>query len=440
MGTGSFGIASSVHRSSFPAARHWLFSMLFWSVPVLLLGSCASQVDTLTVIHESSPAPAGSLVPQMIALQSGAVGLSWLEPLPDSGYRFRMAVRRNGSWSEPRTIASGAGVIMFTADLPGLQQFAGGRLLAYWEMADRSSADPYATAIHLAYSTDEGVTWSPSVTPSPDDVSGSHSFLASFRLGQDVGLVWLDPYHTKYVAPEKPDGKGVWMGAMGLRFMTVTPAGRISDAPFIDPITCECCPNAAAVTSRGPIVAYRNREVVEGTQAADVRNDAGTVRDIYTVRLEHGRWTEPVRVNADNWVINACPDNGPAVDASGDHVALAWWTAPALKPRVSVAFSSDAASTFAAPIHIDHGSPDGQVTVALLPDARRAVVGWLESGQAWARIAGSNGAVSDAIALGASPRRNRLPSWIPQDDGVLAAWTDSEKGRTSVRVSRLIVH
>ena len=36
--------------------------------------------------------------------------------------------------------------------------------------------------------------------------------------------------------------------------------------------------------------------------------------DIYVTRLEQQQWTTPVHVHADDWVINACPDNGPALD------------------------------------------------------------------------------------------------------------------------------
>jgi len=132
----------------------------------------------------------------------------------------------------------------------------------------------------------------------------------------------------------------------------------------IDDRVCECCPTAAALTSEGPIVAFRDRSQDE-------------IRDIAVSRLVDGRWSEPAAVHRDNWQINACPVNGPALGASGRDVAVAWFTVAEDLGHVFVAFSSDAGRTFGAPVRVDDVSALGRVDVELLPDGA-AIVSWIE--------------------------------------------------------------
>ncbi len=405
----------------------------------LAVGGCSNATPTLTIEHSPSPAPQGSIVPQVYGTTYGVV-MSWLEPRADSGYAFRMASRHDNVWSGTRTIADSPDLIMFSADLPGLAEMPGGALLAYWQHADRRTGDPYATAIQVARSTDEGRSWSTPITPHRDGTAGQHGFISAFPVPAGIGLVWLDAQQQRFVPPPSPNAKGAeWLGAIGLRATIIDANGHVASDQFIDPITCECCPTAAAATARGPVVVYRDRVTPDGVAPHDVRDDQGTVRDIHLVRLEHGEWTAPRRVHADNWVINACPDNGPAVDTRDEQLVVAWWTAANNKPRVSVAFSSDAGDHFTPAIPVDAGAPNGQVTVALMRDGRSAVVGWLEKGQTWARWVTADGTLGTPVALGASPTRSRLPRWLAQADGVLATWTADEKGAHTVRVSQLVV-
>jgi hypothetical protein len=387
----------------------------------------------------SSPAPTGSLVPQVYRTIHGAV-MSWLEPRAGSGYVFRMASKHGNGWSNARTIADSPDLIMFSADLPGLTEMPGGSLLAYWQHADRRTGDPYATAIQVARSTDQGRSWSTPLMPHRDGTSGQHAFISAFPVSDGIGLVWLDAQRQQYVPSSASGAKAEWLGAIGLRSTTITADGNVTSDQFIDPVACECCPTSAAATSRGPVVVYRDRVTPDGVAPKDVREDSGSVRDIYLVRLERGQWTTPKRVHADDWIINACPTNGPAVDARNERLVVAWWTAADNRPRVSVAFSSDAGDSFTAAIPIDTGAPNGQVTVALMPDGRSAVVGWQEKGQTWARWVSADGAVGQPLALGTSPGRSRLPRWIAEDDRVLAAWTAEDKGAHAVRVSQLVVN
>src|SRR5262249_3371862 len=103
------------------------------------------------------------------------------------------------------------------------------------------------------------------------------------------------------------------------------------------------------------------------------------IRDIYTSRLDQGRWTEPAVVHADNWQIPACPINGPALSASGRTVVIAWYTVQQNQGHAYVAFSADAGRHFAEPVRLDDSASIGRVDVELLADGS-AVATWIEVG------------------------------------------------------------
>ena len=134
---------------------------------------------------------------------------------------------------------------------------------------------------------------------------------------------------------------------MTLRYRAVAADGTVGPEVLVEDRICDCCQTDGAVTSAGPIVVYRDRSDSE-------------VRDIYVTRLVDDRWTSGVPVHDDEWVIPACPVNGPAVAARDEAVAVAWFTGAADEPKVQMAFSVDAGAGFGDPVRIDDGNPLGR--------------------------------------------------------------------------------
>ncbi len=219
--------------------------------------------------------------------------------------------------------------------------------------------------------------------------------------------------------------------------VTVDKTGRMKVDTWIAPIVCECCPTSAVVTANGPVVVFRGRAEEPDAKPSEIHTDAATIRDIQIARLVSGRWTRPRVVHSDNWVINACPDNGPAVDAVGQDLVVAWWTRSGDRPKVQVAFSADAGTHFGEAVRVDRESGEGQVTVVWDPRAKWAVVGWLEDHQVWARIVSSDGQLGAPLALGSTPSHARLPRWVSGADGIFASWTSFEGDVRSVRFARI---
>ena len=218
---------------------------------------------------------------------------------------------------------------------------------------------------------------------------------------------------------------------MSVRFATFGRDWKQTSEMAVDLRVCECCPTAAAVTSEGPIVAYRNRTEDE-------------VREIFVSRLENGRWTEPKAVHADGWKIAACPVTGPRLSATGRSVALAWFTAQSDQPRAFVAFSKDAGRTFGPPIRLDDGSSLGRVDVELMPDGS-AVASWIETADRRAqfrfRRVEPAGVKSPAVTVSSleGSRASGYPRIARHGNELVFAWTETADGRSQVKTASALV-
>lgn len=316
------------------------------------------------------PAKLGSMAPSL-SLDGGAVLLSWLEPPnprvkpQDGNYALRYSRLANGRWSEPVTIASGTDFFANWADFPSVTAAGRGRMIAHW--AAKSGSDTYAYDVRLARSDDGGKTWR-AMGPAHDDRTATeHGFVSAVAEGDRIRIFWLDGRET---GAGKGHGSHGGEGAMTLRSALV--GDRVEKSDLLDARVCDCCQTAAAMTSSGPIVAYRDRSENE-------------IRDVAVVRREADRWTAPKLVHDEGWEIAGCPVNGPAIAAAGRRVAAAWYTQGANRPRVQVAFSNDAGASFGAPATLDASGPLGRVDV-VLDENGDALVSWVATQEKSAAI------------------------------------------------------
>ena len=363
-----------------------------------------------------SPAADGSAQPQL-SVQAERMVLSWIERSGDRA-TLKFAERTATGWSDARVVATGSDWFVNWADVPSVVRLADGSLAAHW--LQKSAASTYAYDVQLAFSTDDGRTWSAPTSPHHDGTHTEHGFASLFQApgNAGLGLIWLDGRAMKEMKPG--DHEDMNMGAMSLRGAVFDRNGVQRSEALIDDRVCECCPTTSAVTSEGPIVAFRNRTEDE-------------IRDIYVSRLVDGRWTVPVPVHRDNWRIAACPVNGPALSANGRDVAIAWFTAVGDQGHVYTAFSRDSGKTFGSPVRIDDDSAVGRVDAELLPDGS-AVVSWIEfanqRSQFRIRRIERSGARSDSMNVAgiSSSRASGYPRLARRGDEVVFAWTDSQNG------------
>ncbi len=395
-------------------------------VSVAVSGQDGSKSTWSVAIDEArSPAGPNSAQPQLSSSVRGTL-LSWIEREGQKA-TLRFAERTTTGWSAARDVASGTDWFVNWADVPSVIRLANGELVAHW--LQKSGSDTYAYDVRLSFSKDDGKTWAPSFTPHSDGTKTEHGFASLFQLpGAGLGLAWLDGRAMKSGAGHDSHGGGG--GAMSVRFATFGRDWKQTAEMPVDLRVCECCPTTAAVTSEGPIVAYRNRGEDE-------------VRDIFVSRLENGKWSEPKAVHADGWKIQACPVNGPMLSARGRDVVMAWFTGQADQPRTFVAFSRDAGRTFGSPIRLDDAGAVGRVDIELMPDGA-AMASWIESADQRAqfrvRRIEPSGAKSAAITVtGLAGGRSSYPRIAATASEIVFAWTDTSgtTPRVQTAVARL---
>jgi hypothetical protein len=273
----------------------------------------------------------------------------------------------------------------------------------------------YAYDVRVSTSADAGATWSRPLTPHDDDTPTEHGFVSMVGVGSQPYAVWLDGRNTAGDGHAPPEHASAG-GAMTLRGAALGQGGSVTEGREIDGRVCDCCQTDAVRAGNGVLVVYRDRSENE-------------TRDIYVARMQDGRWSAPLPVHEDGWRLDGCPVNGPAVDARGNQVAVAWFTAPD-QPRVRLAFSDDAGKTFAAPIEVANGKVVGRVDVVMLGDGR-AVTSWLEEvaggSEVRARVFTERGAAGPVktIARSAIDRSSGFPQMIFDGQKLLFAWTQT---------------
>jgi hypothetical protein len=338
----------------------------------------------------------------------------------------------NGHWqSAPRTIAVGNSLMANWANVPHIAQTADGAL---WVQFMQKRGEGHAGDVALSRSTDGGFNWSAPIAVNDDGVEAEHGFAALWPATRDsIGVAWLNGGET---GDEGMHHGGAGMahgddmhhaGRTGLRAAVFDMDLQRSDETVLDPKTCDCCQSEIVATSRGPLLAYRDRSDAE-------------VRDIVVVRNDGQAWGKPVPVHADGWVMPGCPVNGPSIAAAGDDVVVAWYTAADDQPRVQVARSTDAGDSFAAPVVLEQGAAvQGRAAVAL--DARQAWVLWLRedaSGQSlWLSRRTPDLARElqriEVAKLQGRGRATGYPQIALRNGDAYIAWTDIVDGAPQVR-------
>lgn len=298
--------------------------------------------------------------------------------------------------------------------------------------------------IRAAASTDGGRTFAPARTITPAGLTGARGW-ESAALGTDgtVHAVWLDGRHATSAAAPKTaaaaqavtmDHSTSGRGHGDMRQDIYHAIWKGADAPvetLVASNVCFCCKTAVATRGNDVYVAWRHLF-------------PGGVRDIALARSTDGGRTflDPVRVSEDNWRIDACPDDGPAVavDAQGA-LQVTWPTlvTDADGPRMAIfeTTSRDGGVTFSPRVRLD-GAAGGPAhpRIAAGSGGQAAIV-WDELAQGSrhvmfrsARAGGSGRALSTG-------RIASYPAIAAVGDGFLVAWTDQSEEPSTIRAVRV---
>jgi hypothetical protein len=371
----------------------------------------AVQASAVPVQGESGQA-------QLTSSGRGVI-LSWLERTGASA-TLKFSELASGTWSEARTIASSDRWFVSEADTPVVMRMSDGTLVA--TVAPLIDFRLEAYDLRLMYSRDNGSRWSAPFSPYRDATRTQHGFASLVELpDRALGVVWLDGRDQEL----NPNDQ--LRESMDVRFASFDRNWKQTRESVVNQRVCQCCQTAAVVSADGPVVAFRDRTDME-------------VRDIHVTRVNDGTWTGAVPVHADNWRIEACPVNGPALSARGRDVAIAWFTAAGGNGHAFAAFSSDSGRTWGEPIRLDDGTSLGQVDIELLDDGS-AVATWLEFAnertQVRARQVKPSRERSTSVILAGQgePRVSGYPHVARNGSEIVFVWAESAGGPQQVKAA-----
>jgi len=370
--------------------------------------------------------------PNLHITNSGKALLSWVEYLNDSTDVLTFAHLDGYQWSAPEIITSGNNWFVNWADFPSLVTYQEdeAKMAAHW--LQKSAPGTYDYDVRISQSVNGGKDWSPAFIPHKDGIAAEHGFVSLLPTGNNqIFASWLDGRYTKTENVSDGHDHEGQRGAMTLRGAFFDDKGQLFNGYELDGRVCDCCSTSAALTSKGVIVAYRDRSEEE-------------IRDISIVRQMDTDWTQPRTVFADNWEIAGCPVNGPKIIANGEEVALAWFTMAGDTARVKFAVSSDAGANFSLPVQIDEGRPLGRVGLEF--DDSGWIVSWLESineEEALIRLAKINRQLKiekrQTVSSVSSSRSTGFPVVKRYGEDILVAWTTvlDEEENTSIQTALL---
>ncbi|HUL49469.1 MAG TPA: sialidase family protein [Gemmatimonadales bacterium] len=306
--------------------------------------------------------PAGSgAAPAFAVSQTGRVTAAWtgargggsdgrLMVRPDVGQPADVELRDPLGW-----------LTIYGETPPKLAYGPDGMLYAAYLLTKAEPGHEWPTnTLRLATSVDGGRHWAAAVTVQADTANGGstddHALLAA--PDGTIYLSWLALRHDTshvYVAWSRDHGQS-WSRPTAIELGAA----------------CPCCRTALAVGPDGRLFASWRRIFGYG--------DTTQVRDIVVASTADrgATWSAPVKVHADDWHVDYCPDAGPTIKVGSDGVVhVAWWTGAPGAAGVRYTQSRDGGRSFERPVALGVARVSRAAHAQLVVDDRqRVIVAW----------------------------------------------------------------
>jgi hypothetical protein len=388
-----------------------------------------------------------------IAAQGQFVVVVWGASAQGSSPDVYAGISRDGgrTFGAPLRVNDGAGDVRLSGEQPPRVALvtAAGRDPSITVVWTATSAD--GTRLMTARSDDGGASFTSAAVVPGANAPGNRGWesIAADRDGH-LSVVWLDhreladgsghagpaPHHHGHQHGGHPGARD----GMGRAQLSKLYFGRLDGSIRATALTggvCYCCKTSLAAGSDGSLYAAW-RHVYPGN-----------VRDIaFTVSRDGGRtFARPGRVSEDQWILDGCPENGPAISVDEhQRVHVVWPTVVSgsdREPALALFYSSTTdgrrfSRRQAIPIS---GVPRHPQLVM----NKRAVllIAWDEQANGTRRIVAAEGA-SDGrdgvrftrVAIGGD-ERGEYPMVSSVDDAFVIAWTSGAPAQSVIRVDRV---
>lgn len=386
-----------------------------------------------------------------IATSGAFVGLSWAARTPDSVTDVYAAISRDGgrSFRAPVRVNRVAGEASVSGEQPP-------RIA----LVARASEDPAVvvmwtakgaagTRLLSARSNDGGESFGAAAPVPGSEAGGNRGWEAlAVTPESDLVAIWLDHRnvparpagaaangaHQHGAAGGLPAADGVERAQLSQIFFANL--GAPASVRAIATGVCYCCKTSLAAGTSGRIAATW-RHVYPGN-----------VRDIALALSSDGGRTfaSPVRVSQDDWVLDGCPENGPAVAIDRTHAIHVVW--PTLVPgpaggeptmELFYAMSRDG-RRFTKRLEMPTDGVPRHPQIAVEANGTIAVA-WDEQLRGSRRVVVARGAIGpgDAVRFtreSVSEEAGAYPAIASLADAAVVAWTAGAAGETVLRVAR----
>jgi hypothetical protein len=394
------------------------------AVVAMLAAGCARfdvrtttlQTDAPTNAHVTLASEGATVVAVWAASTGGKAADIYFAASRDRGRRFSAPVRVNPFTNE--AIVSG--------EQPPRVVVKGTNVSVLWVAKPEGR-----TAIRVADSNDFGKTFSEARTITPAGISGARGW-ESAALADDgsIHVAWLDGRSAVSHGEEHQHHPGAAAPRQDVFHATLAGMQPVAETRVAANV-CFCCKTAVATRGRDVYVAWRHLF-------------DGGVRDIAIAHSADAGQTfsGPVRVSADNWKIDACPDDGPAM-AFDTHGALhiVWPTLArdggADRMAIFHAMSTDGGATFTPRerVNAEAKANASHPRIATRGDGSAAIV-WDEMSDGTRRVVARlwNGTLAADVLVVEDAKTSSYPAAVGTDQGYVAAWTEHQDERSRVVV------
>ncbi len=388
--------------------------------------------------------PGRSNATPSIAADGDVVAIAWGASTPAGATDVYAAVSRDGgrTFGPPVRVSDAEGEARLNGEQPPRVALRGAAITVVWTTKGKNG-----TRLVQSRSDDRGLTFAKAAPVPGGDAAGNRGWenAVADRSGR-VYAVWLDHRelaqqdgaiaaahhdHAAAASGSKPDGVAM---AQRSKLYLGSVDGAVPPAPITGGV-CYCCKTALATAADGAVFAAW-RHVYPGN-----------IRDIaFTSSRDGGKtFAPPLRVSEDKWVLEGCPDDGPAmaVDAS-NRVHIVWPTLigeGSADPTIALFYAMSADGkrftprkripTEGMPHHpqIAIGA-DGSLTVAWDEGAN----GKRRAAMARTTVDAAAGAVLTRSVIGEAAV---YPVVAATSDAAIVAWTSGASTNSTIQVTRV---
>src|SRR5262245_37798199 len=407
--------------------------MTQWALLLFIAGLSGAPVD-LAVPGRANTTPS-------IGSEADTVVIAWGATVEGGATDVYAAVSRDAgrTFASPVRVNDINGDARLSGEQPPRVAIQRDAITIVW-----TTKGPRGTVLKSARSTDGGKSYARAAVVPGGDAAGNRGWQAvTVDARGQVNVVWLDhremaenaaTTHHEHSGGGKPDGVAM---AQKSKLYVASLGGAMTPHAITGGV-CYCCKTAFAVGRNGELFASW-RHVYPGN-----------LRDIaFTVSSDGGGSFSPIaRVSKDDWMLEGCPDDGPAmvVDAA-NRIHIVWPTlvtdSAGGDPTIALFYASSIdGKTFTARERIPTEGMPHHPTLAIGGDGS-LVAAWDEvaSGKRRAAIGrakpDASGRASFSRTIVSGPDAALYPVVATAGGAAVMAWTNGTGSAATIRVARM---